>query len=214
MSLTIIYEDTDIIALNKSCGQAVIPGRNLGDHIPLVKEIETYLNAKAFVVHRLDRLTSGIILFAKTAVAHRDLCMQLEAREIEKKYLALCLGRVERNGIVDKPLRQFGSGRMGVAKGGQEAFTEYRVLKRLAGASLLEVLPRTGRTHQIRVHLYSIGHPVLGDPLYGRERPVGGVQRLMLHAARICFKKQDQSILKLEAGTDETWKAVLGKYPD
>jgi tRNA pseudouridine32 synthase / 23S rRNA pseudouridine746 synthase len=214
MALTIIYEDADIIALNKPCGQAVIPGRNLGDAVPLVKEVEEYLKTKAFVVHRLDRLTSGIILFAKNADTHRNLCMQFEAREIEKRYLALCLGKVERNGVVDKPLHEFGSGRMGIAKGGQEAFTEYRVLKRLAGVSLLEIMPRTGRKHQIRVHLYSIGHPVLGDPLYGQERPVGGASRLMLHASRICFNKPDGTILKLETETDETWKTVLEKYPD
>ncbi|MDD5674588.1 MAG: RluA family pseudouridine synthase [Chitinivibrionales bacterium] len=208
MPPTIIYEDENILACNKPSGQVVIPERTPGGAAPLVEEVGRYLGAKAYVVHRLDRLTSGIILFAKSAAAHRDLCMQFERRRVTKKYLALVQGCMQSDITINKPLRRFGSGRMGIDNAGQEAATEIHVVQASPGRTLLEAFPKTGRQHQIRVHLYSIGHPVIGDPLYGEKRPVGGFARLMLHAAEITFATIDKTSLTLRAQTDEEWKKL------
>ena len=120
-------------------------------------------------MHRLDRDASGLVLFAKDAAAHRDLCLLFEGRRIGKLYQAWVQGQVACDGAVERPLREYGSGRSGVCPpgSGKPALTRYRVRSRSAQASLLEVAPETGRRPQIRVHLHSLGHPVLGDRLYG-----------------------------------------------
>ena len=138
-----------------------------------------------FVVHRIDRGASGLVLIAKTSQAHRFLSVQFERREVKKTYLVLVQGILDTGGRIDHSLRAFGSGRIGVSAAGKPSVTEFQVRERLKGATLLEVTPLTGRRHQIRVHLFSLGHPVMGDPLYGKDRPVGGAPRLMLHAFRV-----------------------------
>lgn len=173
----------------------MIPGRGdaaSGDTIQA--KVERRLGSKAFVVHRLDRETSGVLLFAKNADSHRDLSVQFESREIEKTYLALVFGHPPNSGEVKTPLREFGSGRVAVDLNGKPCATRWKVLKRAGGNSLLEVAPLTGRRHQIRVHLYSIGHPVLGDDLYGKDRPVGGAARLMLHAWKLAFRSKGMPV--------------------
>ena len=138
-----------------------------------------------FVVHRLDKEASGVVLFAKDADAHRALNGAFERREVIKTYRAWVLGAVMHDRTVNQPLKEFGSGRMGVTRRGRPSITAYRVLETHPEASLLDVSPRTGKRHQIRVHLYSVGHPILGDPLYGSPLPVGGATRLMLHATAL-----------------------------
>jgi tRNA pseudouridine32 synthase/23S rRNA pseudouridine746 synthase len=210
--LRIIHEDDRIIAVDKPPGLAVIPGRNLPDADTLVDRIKSHCGAAMFVVHRLDRETSGIILFAKDAATHRSLSMQFEGRAVAKEYLALVQGRVGGDGEVAVPIRQFGSGRMGCDAAGKPALTTYRVLQASERASLLEVAPRTGRRHQIRVHLFSIGHPVVGDPLYGTNRPVGGSPRLMLHALQIGFRHPGGALLVLRAEPGEQWRALVEQF--
>ncbi len=195
MSLNIVYEDEQLIVLNKAVGQLVIPGRGLTDSEPLVRQVEQYLDTKAYVVHRLDKETSGVLLFAKDATTHRDLSIQFERREVQKIYLAVVQGIVKNNGKIQNPLRQFGSGRMGIDPKGKPAVTHYRILERFQNSTLLEVVPETRRRHQIRVHLYVIGHPVLGDPLYGHDRPVGGIVRLMLHASKLTIRHPSGKIV-------------------
>jgi 23S rRNA-/tRNA-specific pseudouridylate synthase len=131
---------------------------------------------------------------------------------MHKLYLALVKGCLEADGVVDQPLRAFGSGRIGLATDtGKASLTRYRVLGRAEQASLLEVTPETGRRHQIRVHLYSLGYPILGDPLYGQNRPVGGVERLMLHAWRLDFELH-QARYRLCVPPGKDFLANLGRY--
>ena len=179
---------------------------------PTLREaVESHLGAKAYVIHRLDRDASGIVLFAKDPVAHRALSLAFETRKVHKFYLALVEGQVAEDATIDRPIRAFGSGRMGMAPEGKLSRTRYRVRERLAGATLLEVEPETGRRHQIRVHLYSIGHPVLGDSLYGKQRPVGGASRLMLHALGLKFEFEGHQI-ELRCETPVDFVELLNKW--
>lgn len=194
-SLQIVFEDPHLIAINKPAGQLVIPGRGEAEGKPLVDQVSSHIRKKAYVVHRIDRETSGLVVFAKDAKTHRELSLLWEGREVQKTYLAWVQGKFDRKeGVLDYPLKTFGSGRMGVDPKGKPSKTRFRILKTEGGDSLLEVYPMTGRRHQIRVHLYHAGHPVLGDPLYGQERPVGGASRLLLHAYRLEFSHQGKAL--------------------
>jgi RluA family pseudouridine synthase len=199
IDVPVIYEDARLIALGKPSGLLVIPGRGAGEDPALNLLLEQRLGARIFVVHRIDREASGVVLFAKDAEAHRLLCASFAARAARKKYLALVQGLAPEQGSVDSPIRAFGSGRMGADPGGKPSLTRWRRLAALRGASLLEVEPETGRRHQIRAHLYSIGHPILGDPLYGNDRPVGKFPRLMLHSLELSLAHPDGSLLRLRA---------------
>lgn len=195
--LSIIYEDDKIIVVNKPSGQAVIPGRGL-DKEPLVAQVTAHMGSKAFVVHRIDLETSGLVLFAKDADIHRKLSQLWEERGVKKTYWAWVQGIMkEPTGIFKANIKEFGSGRMGVDPSGQgkPSETHYKVLKMANEASLLEVEPITGRRHQIRVHLYHAGHPVMGDALYGQERPVGGQSRLMLHAYQLQLRHKGEDLV-------------------
>ncbi len=142
------------------------------------------------IVHRLDKETSGCLVVAKTDTAHRLLAAQFAGREVNKVYLALVAGSPRfRSGVVDAPIGRHAVHRKKMAVcaagRGREAVTEYRVLESAEGKSLIECRPRTGRTHQLRVHLKHLGCPVLGDPLYWRR---GGYSRHMLHAWKLEFR--------------------------
>jgi tRNA pseudouridine32 synthase/23S rRNA pseudouridine746 synthase len=185
-SLRIIHEDERLVVVDKPAGVATAPGGGIGAGESMQEQVATHLGTRAFIVHRLDRETSGVVLFAKTAESHRLLSQQFEDRTVAKRYLALVQGQVRvRSGSITEPLREFASGRIGVDPAGKEATTMWALRERLVDADLLEVTPITGRRHQIRVHLYSIGHPILGDTRYGDDRPVGGAPRLMLHALEL-----------------------------
>ena len=177
-------------------GLLVIPGRGVSQlaanggapaaQPTLQQLVSEIIKKKALVVHRLDREAGGIVVFAKTAAVHAELCAAFERRQARKLYLAAVLGDVEQDGRVETALREFGSGRIGVSPEGKPSLTLFRPLAREGGRSLLEVALVTGRRHQIRAHLASIGRPILGDPLYGPPpRPVGGAPRLMLHAWKL-----------------------------
>lgn len=181
----VLYQDSDLIAVSKSSGQLVVPGRGKVEAETLQEELARRLGTRVWVVHRLDRGASGLVLFAKNAEAHRSLSLQFEGRKVRKTYLALVLGCVQKGGLIRQRLREFGSGRMGVDVKGKPSATRYRVRESFPETTLLEAEPLTGRRHQVRVHLYHIGHPVLGDARYGSPRPVGGVERLMLHSLEL-----------------------------
>lgn len=186
MTLQVLHEDERLIAVDKPAGQPMAPGGTVELADTLLAEVAAHIGSKAFIVHRLDRETSGVVVFAKTAESHRDLSRQFEERRITKRYVALVDGHVAgERGEIDEPLREFGSGRVGVHPGGREAVTRWSLRERLPAADLLDVEPLTGRRHQIRVHCYAIGHAILGDTRYGDPRPVGGAPRLMLHAAEL-----------------------------
>lgn len=211
MFSSIIYEDDSIIVVNKDAGVPVISGRGIDESEILVRHLEKIRGCKIYTVHRLDRETSGVIIFAKTSFAHKLLCMQFEYREVKKSYLAVVLGRLSGSATIDKPLYEFGSGRMGINPKGKRSVTDYKVIKQFHNASLLEVCPLTGRRHQIRVHLYSIGHPILGDKLYGDPRPVGNAKRLMLHASSLQVKLQSGLEKTFYALPDLVWDEVISE---
>lgn len=185
-ALRVLLEDERLIAVAKPAGVAVAPGGGVAVAETLQAQVAEYLGSRAYIVHRLDRETSGVIVFARTAESHRELSQAFEGRAVKKRYLALVAGHMDTwTGEVAEPLREFGSGRVGVDRNGKSAVTGWQVRERLDSDDLLDVTPVTGRRHQIRVHLYSIGHPILGDTRYGDDRPVGGAPRLMLHALEL-----------------------------
>jgi 23S rRNA pseudouridine1911/1915/1917 synthase len=196
--LSLLYEDADIIVIDKPAGLVVhpAPGHRSGTlvnallyHCPDLTGIGAEL--RPGIVHRLDKDTSGTLVVAKTAVALDHLAGQFKRRTVRKDYLALVHGQMPApSGTVRLPIGRHPVDRKRmstVSRKGREAVTEWRVLRALWGASLLEVGLRTGRTHQIRVHCAAIGHPILGDPVYGRGRggERRGPARQMLHALRL-----------------------------
>jgi RluA family pseudouridine synthase len=185
--LPILLDDGPLLAFDKPCGVSSIPARGEPPGASLLELASAREGGKLFVVHRLDKDTSGVILFARTAAAHRRLSGLFEDRQTEKTYLAWVQGILRDAGAVDVRLREFGSGRVAPDPAGKACVTRWRAVRGNGDRTLLEVRPETGRRHQIRAHLHSIGHPVLGDRLYGNPRPVGGAPRLMLHAASLAF---------------------------
>ncbi|MDZ7331085.1 MAG: RluA family pseudouridine synthase [candidate division KSB1 bacterium] len=171
----ILFEDEAIIAINKPAGMLVIPDRwNLERPNLLAMLKHRDAKAKIYVVHRLDQGTSGVVLFAKTASVHQQLNYQLETRQMQKEYLAIIRGEVDQKGLIELAIDRdpHRRGRMMVSRGGKPSLTEYQVIERFRGYTYLRLFPRTGRTHQIRVHLKAIGHPLAIDPLYGTAEPL------------------------------------------
>jgi len=179
-----IISDVDgIVAVCKPEGVASIPDRS-GSPGDLHSVLEEMLGARLYVVHRLDRPTSGVILFARTAGMHRELCMAFGSGRVSKTYLAVVAGHVDAC-TVSLPLRRFGSGRVWIdGDRGRPCTTVVKPLESLGRYSLVEARPLTGRQHQIRAHLAAVGHPVAGDPAYSTET-CDAWPRLMLHASRI-----------------------------
>lgn len=182
-SLRILYEDERLLVVDKPSGVCVIQPRRREAGLPLVEQVASYLGSKAWTVHRIDKGTSGVVLFAKDPETHRALSMAFEERRVAKTYLVLVEGVVLSGAEVRSSLKDRGSGRVSVHPQGKKAETRYEPLRRAGSGTLLEVRPLTGRRHQIRVHLYSIGHRIVGDPLYGKPR--GDEGRMMLHAWKL-----------------------------
>lgn len=212
-AVEILHEDESLAAVSKPSGQATAPGGGIGDGASLQEQVAAHLGGKAFLVHRLDRDTSGVIVFAKDPETHRRMSLAFESREVGKTYLALVQGHMDAmGGEITEPLRTFGSGRVGVDPRGKEAVTRYAVRERLPAVDLLEVTPATGRRHQIRVHLYASGHPVLGDSRYGELRPVGGASRLMLHAVELTLRDGEGNAMIFRADPPEDFNAIVESY--
>ena len=192
IALDIVHEDRDVLVVNKPAGLVVHPGSGnwagtmlnaLLHHAPALEQL-----ARAGIVHRLDKDTSGLLVVAKNEPAQHSLVKQLAARTVKRTYLALARGKVGRAGTVDAPIgRDPGHRtRMAVVQGGKPAVTHYRVRKAYPAHTLLECELETGRTHQIRVHLASIGHPIEGDRVYaGRAKSI--FPRQALHAWKLAF---------------------------
>jgi tRNA pseudouridine32 synthase / 23S rRNA pseudouridine746 synthase len=210
--IPVIFENDDLMAIDKPDGIATIPTRTKGEETVL-SLLSAQCGLKLFVVHRLDKEVSGVMLFAKTAAAHRHLNKQFFDRTIKKTYALLAHGRVkEDSGTISKLIRQFGSGRMGVdEKTGKESITTYEVASRAGGYSLVNAHPQTGRRHQIRVHFYSIGHPIAGDPKYGDKAQNLPFPRLMLHAAQIDFSLPSGEAKTVTSQLPESFTAELKK---
>lgn len=208
--IDVLYEDEDILAVNKPEGLVAVAERRRLD-LSLFEMLCAERGEKLYIVHRIDRETSGVIVFARNAEAHRQLNRQFETRSVAKVYLALVHGIIsDDRGEIDKPLRQFGSGRVAVdAQRGKASITEFRVLERLEAFTLVEARPHTGRRHQIRVHLYSIGHPIVGDPLYGDRAIQRSYSRLMLHARRLTLEQPRGKRLTIEAPIPQSFQKIL-----
>jgi RluA family pseudouridine synthase len=170
----ILYRDQHVLVADKPAGMLTVPGR--GDaSVPLIEEARAEAPG-AMAVHRLDRDTSGVVVFALTREAHKALNAIFEGRRAEKTYLALVRGDLSEPEKIDLPLAETRRGQMRVArpaeKSAQAALTEVKPTERFGAYTLCTCLPRTGRTHQIRVHLAAIGHPLAFDPRYGEDRPL------------------------------------------
>jgi len=197
MPLNIIYEDEDLMIVDKPAGLSVHPGAGHPDGT-LVNAILGYCPdisggdvARPGIVHRLDKDTSGLIIVAKNPASHQHLADQFKNREVSKTYIALVKGRLSpEEGFIEAPIGRDRSHRKRMAistqKSGRSALTGYRVIRYYDKHTLLEVKPETGRTHQIRVHLAAIGHPIVGDNTYGAGSPF--LSRQFLHAARLVFR--------------------------
>ena len=196
--LDILYQDSDVVVVNKPCGMVVHPAAGNEDgtlvnallyHIGDLSGVGGEL--RPGIVHRLDKDTSGLILIAKNDRAHTALSEQFKERTMEKHYRAAAFGSFKEDcGLIDAPIARHPSDRkrMAVIPEGRASKTEWRVLKHLNGATYLDVHLLTGRTHQIRVHMQHIGHPLLGDSIYAPKlRTAVRIPRLMLHAYSLAF---------------------------
>ena len=184
----VIYKDEHVIVLDKPPGLLSVPGIGPDNQDCLARRVEAAA-AGARIVHRLDRETSGVIVMALDADSHRRLSRQFEQRLVEKCYVAVVAGVVEADdGEIDLPLRKDldpprpGPRHMVDHVHGRPALTRYRVLERDTDRTRMELRPQTGRSHQLRVHLDAIGHPILGDDLYAPPEVVAMADRLLLHA--------------------------------
>jgi 23S rRNA pseudouridine1911/1915/1917 synthase len=230
LPLEIVYEDTDLLVVNKPAGMVVHVGAGVRSGTlvnALLYHIGTLAHAagdlRPGIVHRLDRMTSGLVVVAKNDPAHRDLSQQFKSREVHKTYLALVHGHVRADrGEIGEPVGRDPRRRTRMRTAGlgaREAQTHYRVKQRFSHFTLLEVHPLTGRTHQIRVHLASIGHPVVGDTLYGapsKLRISGSeektLERNFLHAAAIRFRHpRSGENMSFEAALPDELDRFLGR---
>jgi 23S rRNA pseudouridine1911/1915/1917 synthase len=213
IAIDILYEDDEIMVVDKCAGLVVHPGNGqpsgtllnaLLHHAPQLAAIP-----RAGIVHRLDKDTSGLMVVAKTLTAQTDLVRQLQARTVKRHYMALALGIVEGDGVVDAPMARHAVQRTKMAvvqSGGKEARTYYEVRERFDRCTLLECRLDTGRTHQIRVHLASIKHPLAGDPTYGRAKSgdarLDAFPRQALHAWRLALRHP-------ASGAEMSWESPL-----
>jgi 23S rRNA pseudouridine1911/1915/1917 synthase len=205
--LEIVFEDGALLVVNKPAGLVVHPGSGnwagtllnaLLKHAPALSAIP-----RAGIVHRLDKDTSGLLVVAKTLAAQADLVRQIQSRSVERRYLAVAHGRVARGGTIEAPVGRHPAKRtrMAVVARGRSAVTHYEVVERYDQASLLRLRLETGRTHQIRVHLSALGHPLVGDPVYGKRRSRIPFPRQALHAERL-------GLLHPKTGKPVSWQAA------
>jgi len=220
LPLDVVFKDRALIVINKPAGMVVHPGagnsgRTLQNAL-LAFDPKLAVVPRAGIVHRLDKDTSGLLVVARTPEVHAALVEALAERQVERHYIALCVGVMTAGGTVDEPIGRHRSQRtrMAVRSDGRPAVTHYRVLKRFRGHTMVRAELETGRTHQIRVHLAHIGYPLVGDPTYGGRRrvPAGASRQLLTALAE--FKRQalHAAHLRLEhpvTGREVEWDASL-----
>lgn len=222
--LDIIYEDKDVVIVNKPQGMVVhpAPGHYSGTLVNALmyhcKDDLSGINGqmRPGIVHRIDKDTSGVLMIAKSDAAHNSLAQQLAVHSITRKYYAVVCGNIkEDSGTVDKPIGRNPKDRkkMAVVQGGRRAVTHYRVLERFGGKyTLIEAQLETGRTHQIRVHMASLGHPLLGDTVYGSEKQPFKLQGQVLHAKVLGFNHpSDGRYVEFESPLPEYFEKLLTK---
>ena len=221
--IDIVYEDANIIVVNKPKGMVVHPANGNPDGT-LVNAIMNICKdslsgiggeIRPGIVHRIDKDTSGLLIIAKNDKAHINLSEQIKNREITKKYVALVRGVIKENeATIDMPIGRSDKDRkkMAVKKDGKKAVTHFKVIKRYNGYTYLDIKIDTGRTHQIRVHLAEIGYPIVGDSVYSNGKNPFGVEGQMLHAKSLEFEHPiTGKTLKLEAPLPEYFEEVLNR---
>ena len=230
MKASLLFENDDFVAVNKEAGMLTIPDRH-DDAQPSLYRILSQQYGKIFIVHRLDRDTSGLILFAKNEPTHKYLSRLFEQRNIEKKYLGIVRGSMpDKKGVVNEPIAEHPTrkGVMIISKKGKPSLTDYEVVEDYGIYSLVQFNIHSGRTHQIRVHTQSLGHPIICDTVYGdgkpillssfkkkyklsqhdlEERPI--ISRPALHSHSLLFKDIHQKELSVEAPLPKDMKALL-----
>ncbi|SEW45098.1 ribosomal large subunit pseudouridine synthase A [Cognatiyoonia koreensis] len=191
--LDILHDDHEVLLVNKPSGLLSVPGK--GDHLSdcLIARVQAVFPT-ALLVHRLDRDTSGVMVFALTPHAQRHLGLQFEKRYTKKTYVARVWGDIaEKTGTVDLPLIVDWPNRpkqMVDHENGRQAVTDWRVMRKGNGETRVRLMPKTGRSHQLRVHMLAMGHPILGDPFYA-EGKARDFPRLMLHSETLQFRHPD-----------------------
>ena len=221
MDLDIVYEDEDILVINKKPYMVVHPTKTYQsgtlDNGVLFYFKETNQNCIVRLVSRLDMNTSGLIIIAKNQFAHMALSKEMEENNLEKRYLAIVHGNLkEKEGTIDAPIyrpdgEEFGTMRI-VDERGQRSITHYKVIESFKDADLVECLLETGRTHQIRVHMKHLGHPIYGDTLYGFEGDEELIPRQALHAYGLDFKSpKTKETLSLRAKLPDDMESLLKK---
>ena len=220
--LNILYEDNDLIVINKEKGMVVHPAtgnynktlvNGLLYHCKELSDINGLI--RAGIVHRIDKDTTGVLVVAKNNESHIFLANQLKEHSMKREYLALIEGNLKDDkGIIDKPLGRNKKDRLkvGVVEGGKKAITHYEVLERFKGVTLLRCALETGRTHQIRVHMASIGHPLLGDMVYGFKKQKFKVNGQLLHARVLGFiHPRTKEYMEFSADLPNFYKDILNK---
>ena len=191
--LEILHDDHEVLLVNKPAGLLSVPGK--GEHLSdcLMTRVQAIF-PQALLVHRLDRDTSGVMVFGLTPHAQRHLGLQFEKRQTKKTYVARVWGDVvEDTGTIDLPLIVDWPNRprqMVDHQNGKQAITDWKVMRRQNGTTRMRLMPKTGRSHQLRVHMLAIGHPILGDPFYA-EGQAREFPRLMLHAEELRIRHPD-----------------------
>ena len=221
--LDVVYEDGDVIVVNKPKGLVVHPAPGHPDGT-LVNALLHYCGdslsgiggeLRPGIVHRIDRDTSGLIIAAKNDFAHQRLAAQLQDHTLARIYQCIVIGNLrEDSGTVDAPIGRHPVDRkkMAVVANGRNAVTHWTVLARYPGFTHVECRLETGRTHQIRVHMAHIGHPIVGDTVYGSKKPVPGLQGQCLHAVGLRFlHPRTEELVELHCGLSEEFQAQLQK---
>lgn len=186
----LLYEDDDLVVINKPSGLLSVPGKIPNRHA-CVADYLHQTHPEALIVHRLDMDTSGILLLARHKQSHRQLSIQFQQRQTDKTYIALCQGRLPRTqGVIRLPMRCDWQNRPKQCidfKQGRYAITEWQCLSQYRDYFRMQLHPITGRSHQLRLHMQALGHPILGDNLYADATSLARTERLMLHAEQLSF---------------------------
>lgn len=228
-NLQIIFENDELVAINKPAGLLTIPDREQSEKS--LKEMLVDKYGAIFTVHRLDKDTSGLVIFAKNETSHKYLSKLFEERKVEKYYLGIVLGSPEnKTGMIDAPISEhpLHKGLMAIHRNGKPSQTSYEVLEADKNFSLVSFQLHTGRTHQIRVHAKNIGHPLAFDTMYGDGKPVllsaikkkfklskhdeeerPMINRLALHSYKLFFDGMDGKRLELEAPMPKEFRALM-----
>lgn len=223
--LDILYEDNDIIVVNKPQGLVVhpAPGNYSGTLVNALlyhcKDLSGINGvARPGIVHRIDKDTSGVLVIAKNDKSHNKLSEQLKEHSMKREYIALVEGVIKQDkGVVDKPLGRNPKDRlkMGIVEGGKRAVTHYEVLKRFEKYTLIKCILETGRTHQIRVHMAYLGHPLVGDPVYGYKKQKFNVAGQMLHAKKLGFiHPSTEEYMEFESDIPKYYEEVIRKLSE